>query len=93
MGEKKLVTFQMAPRKSSRQGMGRRLRWLMAGRKLSYQKLKFLLLSVVKYNHDKELDDDPQLMLGDLKKFQPNIREFSKFSTVSNKSNAILFYI
>ena len=65
----------------------------MAGRKLSYQKLKFLLLSVVKYNHDKELDDDPQLTLGDLKKFQANIREFSKFSTVSNKSNAILFYI
>ena len=65
----------------------------MAGRKLSYQKLKFLLLSVVKYNHDKELDDDPQLTLGDLKKFQANIREFSKFSMVSNKSNVILFYI
>ena len=65
----------------------------MAGRKLSYQKLKFLLLSVVKYNHDKELNDDPQPTLGDLKKIQANIREFSKFSMVSNKSNAILFYI
>ena len=46
-----------------------------------------------RYNHDEELEDDPQLTLSDLKKFQVNIREFSKFSMVSDKSNSIFLFI
>jgi len=44
-----------------------------------------------KYNHDEDLEDDPQLTQGNLKKFQANIREFSKFSVVSDKLNSIFF--
>ena len=36
------------------------------------------------YNYDEDLEDDRQLTLGDLKKFQANICEFSKFSVVSD---------
>ena len=35
------------------------------------------------YNHDEDLEDDPQLTLGNMKKFQANVREFTKFSMVS----------
>jgi hypothetical protein len=34
------------------------------------------------YNHGDDLEDDPQLMFDNLKKFQANNREFSKFSVV-----------
>ena len=36
------------------------------------------------YNYDEDLEDDRQLTLGNLKKFQANICEFSKFSVVSD---------
>ena len=35
------------------------------------------------YNHDEDLEDDPQLTLGNMKKFQANVREFTKFSVLS----------
>ena len=34
-------------------------------------------------NHGKDLEDDPQLTLENMKKFQANVREFTKFSVVS----------
>ena len=34
-------------------------------------------------NHGENLEDDPQLMLWNMKKFQANVREFTKFSVVS----------
>ena len=34
-------------------------------------------------NHGEDLEDDPQLTLGNMKKFQTNVREFTKFSVVS----------
>ena len=34
-------------------------------------------------NHGEDLEDDPQLTLGNMKKFQANVREFTKFSVVS----------
>jgi len=34
-------------------------------------------------NHGEELEDDPQLMAGNMKKFQAIVREFTKFSMVS----------
>jgi len=34
-------------------------------------------------NHGEDLEDDPQLMLWNMKKFQANVREFTKFSVVS----------
>ena len=34
-------------------------------------------------NHGKDLEDDPQLTLRNMKKFQANVREFTKFSMVS----------
>ena len=34
-------------------------------------------------NHEEDLEDDPQLTLGNMKKFQANVREFTKFSIVS----------
>ena len=34
-------------------------------------------------NHGEDLEDDPQLTLGNMKKFQANVREFTKFSMVS----------
>ena len=34
-------------------------------------------------NHGENLEDDPQLMLGNMKKFQANVREFTKFYVVS----------
>ena len=34
-------------------------------------------------NHGEDLEDDPQLMLGNMKKFQANVHEFTKFSMVS----------
>ena len=34
-------------------------------------------------NHGENLEDDPQLTLGNMKKFQANVREFTKFSMVS----------
>ena len=34
-------------------------------------------------NHGEDLEDDPQLMLWNTKKFQANVREFTKFSVVS----------
>ena len=34
-------------------------------------------------NHGEELEDDPQLMAGNMKKFQAVIREFTKFYVVS----------
>ena len=33
--------------------------------------------------HGEDLEDDPQLMLGNLKKFQANVREFTRFFVVS----------
>jgi len=35
------------------------------------------------YYHGEDLEDDPQLMLGNLKKFQANVREFTRFFVVS----------
>ena len=35
------------------------------------------------YYHGEDLDDDPQLTLGNLKKFQASVREFTRFSVVS----------
>ena len=35
------------------------------------------------YIHDEDLEDDPQLTLGNMKKFQANVREFCKFSVLS----------
>jgi len=35
------------------------------------------------YNHDEDLEDDPQLTLGNMKKFQANVRELTKFFVVS----------
>ena len=49
--------------------------------------------SPCEYNHDEDLEDDPLLTLGNLKKFQANIREFSKFSVVSIKSSTFFLYI
>ena len=37
----------------------------------------------VECNHGEDLEDDPQLTLGNMKKFQANVREFTKFSVVS----------
>ena len=34
-------------------------------------------------NHGEDLEDDPQLTLGNMKKFQANVREFCKFSVLS----------
>ena len=34
-------------------------------------------------NHGEELEDDPQLTAGNMKKFQAVVREFTKFSLVS----------
>ena len=34
-------------------------------------------------NHGEELEDDPQLTAGNMKKFQAVVREFTKFSVVS----------
>ena len=34
-------------------------------------------------NHGEDLEDDPQFMLENMKKFQANVREFTKFSVVS----------
>ena len=34
-------------------------------------------------NHGEDLEDDPQLTLGNMKKFQANVREFTKFSVLS----------
>ena len=34
-------------------------------------------------DHGEELENDPQLTAGNMKKFQANIREFTKFSVVS----------
>ena len=34
-------------------------------------------------NHGEDLEDDTQLTLGNMKKFQANVREFTKFSIVS----------
>ena len=36
------------------------------------------------YYHGEDLEDDPQLTLGNLKKFQANVREFTRFSVVSS---------
>ena len=46
-----------------------------------------------KFNHDDSHEDDPQLILGNLKKFQANIRECSRFAVVSTKSSIIFLYI
>ena len=35
------------------------------------------------YYHDEQLEDDPQLAAGNMKKFQAVVREFTKFSVVS----------
>ena len=35
------------------------------------------------YYHGEDLEDDPQLTLGNLKKFQASVREFTRFSVVS----------
>ena len=35
------------------------------------------------YYHGEQLEDDPQLMAGNMKKFQAVVREFTKFSVVS----------
>ena len=45
------------------------------------------------YYHGEDLEDDLQLTLDNLKKFQVNIREFSKFSVVSIKSSTFFLYI
>ena len=45
------------------------------------------------YGHGEDLEDDLQLTLDNLKKFQVNIREFSKFSVVSIKSSTFFLYI
>ena len=37
----------------------------------------------VECNHGEDLEDDTQLTLGNMKKFQANVREFTKFSIVS----------
>ena len=36
-----------------------------------------------KYYHGEDLEDDPQLMLENIKKFQANVRKFTRFSVVS----------
>ena len=45
------------------------------------------------YNYDEDLGDDPQLTLGNLKKLQANIREFSRFTVVRTKSSSVFFYV
>ena len=45
------------------------------------------------YNYDEDLGDDPQLTLGNLKKLQANIREFSRFTVVRTKSSSIFFCV
>ena len=45
------------------------------------------------YNDGKDLVDDPQLTLGNLKNFQANIREFSRFTVVSNHSSSVFMSI
>jgi hypothetical protein len=44
------------------------------------------------YYHGEDLEDDPQLMLGNLKKFQASVREFTRFSVVSPVFEYFSFY-
>ena len=44
-------------------------------------------------SHDEDLEDDPQLTLGNMKKFQANVREFTKFSVVSITVEYFSFYV
>ena len=37
----------------------------------------------IEYYHGEQLEDDPQLTAGNMKKFQAVVREFTKFSLVS----------
>ena len=43
------------------------------------------------YYHGEQLEDDPQLTAGNMKKFQPVVREFTKFSLVSTIVEYFLF--
>ena len=45
------------------------------------------------YYHGEDLEDDLQLTLGNLKKFQANAREFSTFTLVSTRFKYFSFYI
>ena len=37
------------------------------------------------YYHGEDLEDDPQLMLENINKFQANVHEFTRFSVVSTE--------
>ena len=46
------------------------------------------------YNHDEDLEEAPQLTLGNLKKFQADMRECSRFAVVSTESStSLLLYV
>ena len=44
-------------------------------------------------NHGEDLEDDPQLTLGNMKKFQEKVREFTMFSVVGITVEYFSFYV